>query len=52
MAYTVTSDFASHTEIGTKMETLLNAITGNFVACGTENVGQDRYLVWVAEEAT
>jgi hypothetical protein len=52
MAYTVTEDFAAHTEITDKLETLLNAITGDFVACGTQKIGNDRYLVWVAEVAT
>ena len=52
MAYTVTEDFAAHTEIGSKLQTLLNAISGDFVACGIEKVGNDRYLVWVAEVST
>ena len=52
MAYTVTEDFAAHTEISDKLETLLNAITGDFVACGVEKVGQDRFLVYVVEVAT
>jgi hypothetical protein len=52
MAYTVSEDFAAHSEIGSKLQALLNAITGNFVACGVEKVGLDRFLVWVAEVAT
>lgn len=52
MAHTVSSDIVAGSEIAAKLETLLNAITGDFVACGTEKVGNDRYLVWIAEVAT
>jgi len=52
MAHTVTEDFAAHTEISSKLETLLNAISGTFVSCGVVKVGADRFLVWVAEAST
>jgi hypothetical protein len=52
MAYTVDSDFGAHTEIATKMETLLNAAGGTIVSCGVTKVGQDRFLIWIAYEAS
>lgn len=52
MAHSVSSDVVAGSEITAKLQTLLNAMSGTFVACGTEKVGNDRYLVWVAEVAT
>jgi hypothetical protein len=52
MAYTVDSDIGAHTEIASKMETLLNAASGTVISCGAIKIGQDRFLIWIAYEAT
>lgn len=51
MAYQVDTDTAAHTEIGTKLAALLNAATITTLhGMGTQKIGNDRYLIWIAYE--